>query len=264
VKTGELIDKLNRRLPLYLAESWDNPGVMVGDPDIELKGILVALDYDEKVLDFALKNNINFIFTHHPLIFSPLKNMYAKGFIPKALQKMIKNDITLYCAHTNLDSIPGGVNDVLAELIGLQDIIPLEEAEWDGEGSAGTGRTGVLAEPQSLKDFAGALKKKLHLDCIQVTGDPERIIKKVALCGGSGSRLASKAVSAGCDILVTGDVGYHNAQDAIRLDIAMIDGTHYGTEVIVLDRMMEIAEKECASKVPVMKVDQDLNTFYYL
>lgn len=264
MKIGEFIERLNKRIPLSLAESWDNPGIMVGDPDVELKGVLVALDYDDKVFDFAVKNGINFIFTHHPLIFSPLKNIYAKKYIPKVLHGMIKHDISLYCAHTNLDSISGGVNDVLAEILGLVDVVPLEEIEWDGQGRSGTGRVGNLSTPLTLEDFACKIKTRLNLEFIQVTGILKSVIKKVALCSGSGARLASKAVDAGCDILVTGDVGYHNAQDALRLGISMIDGTHYGTEVIVLDRMIEIAKEECDSVVPVIKIEENLNTFYYI
>jgi dinuclear metal center YbgI/SA1388 family protein len=264
MKIGELVNELNKRIPLNLAESWDNPGIIVGDFNSELTGAVVSLDYHEKVYAFAKEKNINFIFTHHPLIFNSLKKIDTSNFIGKTLFELIRNDISLYAAHTNLDSMPGGVNDVLADKLGLINTFPIEKIIWDGSGEAGMGRIGELERPIKLIKFSEKIKEILKIDIIQVTGDKNQIVKKIAVCGGSGGRIASKAADLGCQVLVTGDVGYHSAQDALRAGISVIDATHYATEVIILDKMKEILEEITKFKINIFKMTDNLNTFYYL
>ena len=213
------------------AESWDNPGLMTGDREAHVHKILVALDIDDNVIDEAEKSGADMIITHHPLIFRPVSSVNADNKTGRYLMRLIKKGINVYSAHTNLDVSPIGTNATLAELLGLREI---EFLMPPNEDIYSMGRVGRLEKAMKTEDFGELVKKKLGLDNIAISkaGD---YVSKIGLCTGHGSGteflLAAKAK--GCDGFVTGDVGYHEAQEAIAMGLSLFDGTHYGTEVIV-------------------------------
>ena len=240
----DIINFMEKLAPLELAESWDNVGLMVGDFDMEVKKVLVALDIDDNVINEAIENNVNMIITHHPFIFGSIKNINSSNTTGKRAIKLIKNDIAVYSAHTNLDIAKNGTNDVLAKLLQLNDTEILLKSDDD---TNGLGRVGIISNEMSFLDFSISLKEKLKMKNLTITGDTKKMIKKVGLCTGqcSGSEYMIQAKKAGCDVYVTGDLRYHEAQFANNLDLCVIDITHYGSEVLIVPKLCQYLN-DCA------------------
>lgn len=235
VKAKDIIKCMEKLAPKHLAEAWDNPGIMIGDCEMYVNKILFALDCSESVIDEAIEIGANMIITHHPMIFKGIKSVTANTSIGRKIIKAAKNDIIIYAAHTNLDIAEGGTNSVLADLIGLTDLSPLLEADKGNY----IGKTGYLKNTVKFIDFINEFKQKINAEHIVVNGDYNRIIKKIGLCTGKASSAdyITAAKNNDCDLYITGDVGYHDAQVAEELDICLIDGTHYLTEVIVVPEL---------------------------
>jgi dinuclear metal center YbgI/SA1388 family protein len=335
-KIADIVGIINKIAPPALAEAWDNPGLQIGDPSAEASRIMVALDPTPAVIDSAIAASCQLLVTHHPLIFKPLKSISAATPQGALLHKAIRGGLSVVSLHTNYDIASGGLNDLLADKIGLENGVPLkttvtgelikcsvfvpadhlervrsallqfsaplgkyrdctfavggtgtftplagadpfvgtvgkltqvheerlelllerpclsrmmkallavhpyEEPAFDlypllNEGERlGLGRVGRLAEPLSLAEYAAQLKKDLVAPSLRYVGDPAARISKVALCSGSGASLLRDAVRSGADVLVTGDVKYHEARDAEDLGIALIDAGHFPTEIIMV------------------------------
>ncbi len=238
IKCGDIVKFMEDFAPPELAESWDNVGLMIGDFDSEIKKILVALDVNDDVICEAISENADLIITHHPFIFGGIKNINSGSAMGKRIIKLIKNNIAVYSAHTNLDIVKNGTNDELAKIIGFQKTSVLIKSD---DGVNGLGRIGELAQETRFIDFVNQLKIKLKLDRVTITGDKNKVIKKVALCTGqcSGAEYMTEAKKACCDVYVTGDLRYHEAQFANNIDLCVVDVTHYGSEVIVVPVLRE-------------------------
>jgi GTP cyclohydrolase I len=237
---------LNDFAPLELAENWDNVGLLVSSSHKEINNILLALDLTDDVLNEAISRKIDFIITHHPIIFKPLKKITTQSQIQKRIIKLIQNDISLYTAHTNLDSTVGGTNDVLFDLLELKNRETLFESNSD-KYTFGLGRVGELKSPMGFIDFANYVKCKLGINSMSYSSSSVKQIKKIALCTGSASDniYIDRAVHKNCDAYITGDVTYHNAQYAVDSNINIIDGTHFATEHIFKDSIKKHIEKKC-------------------
>ncbi|NLZ93966.1 MAG: Nif3-like dinuclear metal center hexameric protein, partial [Firmicutes bacterium] len=317
LKIQTLINILEKLAPKHLALEWDNIGLQLGNLQGTVTKIYVTLDVNEDALSEAITMGADFIVTHHPFIFKPLAAIRTDQIKGRLIQRALKAGIAIYAAHTNLDMANGGVNDALAQHLGITDtrvlqpaghfalekivvyvpkeyvhnvrnamaaagagcignysncsfstegvgtFLPLEgtspfigeqgkleevkevrletvvpanlrkqvvramlkahpyeEVAYDiyallNEGRQyGLGRIGSLRNSCSLADFCQEIKKRLEIPFVRVTGDLSKVIKKVALCGGAGSDLVYAAAFAGADVLVTGDLKYHEAQDA--------------------------------------------------
>jgi dinuclear metal center YbgI/SA1388 family protein len=225
-----VIEQFEEWSPQSCAEEWDNVGLLIGDASQSVKKILVALDATEDVVNEAISGGFDFIITHHPLIYNPIKRVATDDFIGRKIIALIKNGIGCYCAHTNLDKATGGVNDCLAEKIGLTNLSPLVED--------GMGRVGFLSQKILFAEFCEKIKKSFCVDTIRFCGDEKKLVHKIGVCGGSGARYINNAIELGCDAYVTGDIGYHSAQDAIERGIALADITHYGGEIFILDEIV--------------------------
>ena len=318
--------------PLAYQESYDNAGLIVGDPDADVTGVLVSLDATEAVVDEAIAKGCNVVVAHHPIVFRGLKKLNGKTYVERTVIKAIKNDVAIYAAHTNLDNVAGGVNFHIAEKLALQnvrilapkaqvlsklvvfvpttdlgavlkavyevgagriasyehcsfrvggrgtfrplaganptvgqidqdetvneqrleillpthqenavvaamtqahpyeipayDLYPLNNANQ----TVGAGAVGDLAEPLDGAAWLSYLKTAMNLRVIRHTAPPERPIRRVALCGGSGSFLLPDAVRAGADVFVTADYKYHEFFDADGR-ILICDIGHYESEV---------------------------------
>ncbi len=241
VKAKDIIKLMEVLAPKSLAESWDNPGLMVGNSDMEVKKVLFALDCSEAVLDEAININANMIITHHPMIFKGVKSIDYSTPIGRKLIKAVKNDIVVYSAHTNLDIAEGGTNTTLANLIGLKNIQPLLQLDNDTY----IGKYGDLEKEVKFSDFIAEFKYKINTSYIVVNGNMDKVIKRVGLCTGkaSSAEYIIAAKKNNCDLYITGDIGYHDAQTAEDMDICLIDGTHYLTEVIVVPELCQYIEK---------------------
>ncbi|MEL7632287.1 MULTISPECIES: Nif3-like dinuclear metal center hexameric protein [Sporomusa] len=350
VKCRDIIAGLEQLAPGYLVEDWDNVGLLVGSPEQTIHKVSVALDVDMAVISEAIAAGADMIVAHHPLIFKKISQLRTDLPLGSMLSALIKHGIAVYTAHTNLDSAPGGVNDVLARKLNLLAIAPLttvyqeplhklavfvpashveqvrmamteagaghignyshctfqtqgigtflplagtapfigeqgklefveeyrletivaksrrseviaamlaahpyEEVAYDeyvlkNSGLRhGLGRVGRLTEPMPLAEFIQKVKTALAVEAIKVAGPADAVINTVAVCGGSGASLIEAASKAGADVLVTGDVKYHDAQQAIAEGMVIIDAGHFATEQPVVESVVRYLTL-CAGK----------------
>lgn len=215
--------------PLCLAEEWDNVGLLVGTTHTEIERVLLALDATPEAVAEAARVDAQLLLTHHPLMIHGTKRLMPG----EPAYELIRRNIGHYCAHTNLDSAVGGVNDVLAELFGLTDTRPLQPSAHDLR--AGLGRVGDIA-PQPLEALARAVAHALKTP-VRVCGDGARMVSRAAICGGGGSSLIDAARSSGAQVYISGDLKHHEALGALENGLCLIDATHAGTEMPVLKRL---------------------------
>ena len=231
-------DAINRLAPRRLAEEWDNPGLLIGDPTAEVKKIFVCLDVLEENISRAIELSAQIMVAHHPLIFHAIKNIRFDLPLGRKILRLIKNDLAVFAAHTNLDSAAGGVNDVLAKKIGLVYVKTFEDDELS------LGRLGMLETPMTAENFARHVKKSLNADNVRLIDAGDFQIKKVGVCGGAGAEFISKAKFFGAQAFVTGDVKYHEAQSAIENKIHVVDAGHFATEFPIVHDLTEYLRAE--------------------
>ena len=333
-----VISALEKLAPVHLAESWDNIGLLIGHPSLDLSGIVIALDVDMDVLEFAVEHKANLIIAHHPVIFKGITSLRADTFQGELLCRLVQQKIAVIAAHTNLDAAWGGVNDALSAVMGLKQVAPLLRTHSEklyklavfvpenhleavraamgaagaghigvyshcsfcakGEGAflplagakpfigsqgrlelvneykletivteytsrqvieamlsahpyeevaydlyllanetagVGIGRIGQLEKAMTLRQFVTKVSDSLGANSVKAVGNPEMTIQTVALCGGSGAGLLCQAKKAGADVYLTGDVKYHEAQQAAALKLALVDAGHFATEFPLVD-----------------------------
>lgn len=351
-RVKDIIGILERYFPLHLAEDWDNVGLQVGSAGRETEKIAVALDLTHEVLDQARREGAQMIITHHPLIFKGLKNIRTDGPTGSLIRQLIQADISLYTAHTNLDNAPAGLNQVLAEHLGLSDIEPLsltaagrreslyklvvfvpgthveevrqainnagagfigrysdcsyrsagigtfkpgtgtkpylgqpghleeveeyrleticpsrllqatlgamqaahpyEEVAYDvyrleNQGRVySPGRKGILPEPMTLGHLARQVSRQLAERGVRVVGDPDRQVQRAAVVSGAGASFIGELFRQPVDVLITGDLKYHEAREAAAHGLAVIDAGHQATEEIAVSYLCRLLQQECA------------------
>ncbi|MBQ1955132.1 MAG: Nif3-like dinuclear metal center hexameric protein [Clostridia bacterium] len=228
MKISELMDFLNSWAPFESAMDFDNCGLLVGDKNGEADLVLLALDLTEDVLAEAKNRGAGAILTHHPLIFRAQKSFTSEGLPYRAARL----GISVIGCHTNLDIAPGGVNDTLIGVLGLEKL---------GEVTGTGGCCAMCACPEELsepKDLALRVKDAVGLPCVRLV-DGKKPVKKVAVCCGGGASFIDAAVSDGADAMITGDIKYAAAVDAVRSGFTLIDAGHYETERIILPVLAE-------------------------
>ena len=231
-------DAVNRVAPRRLAEEWDNPGLLIGDPSAEVKRIFVCLDVLDENISRAIELDAQIIVAHHPLIFHAIKNIRFDLPLGKKISRLIKNNLAVFAAHTNLDIAEGGVNDILAKKIGLIDVKNFGDEEFS------LGRIGTLEKPMTAEDFARHVKKVLTADNVRLICAGDFPIKKVGLCGGAGADIIQKAKFFGAQAFVTGDVKYHEAQAAVENKIHVVDAGHFATEYPIVHVLADYLKDE--------------------
>ena len=231
MKAYEIASIIEKEAPLSLAYSWDNVGILCGDSEKEIKKALLTLDVNEFTVNEAIQNNCDMIISHHPILLGGIKRIDFSTSDGRMLKNLIKNEIVVFSAHTNMDTAKNGINTVLADLFELTDAKILEE---NGE-ETGLGRYGNLQKSVSLDEFCETVKTKLNTPHIRVCGDLKAKIKTVAVASGSCSDIIPLAKEKGCDVIITADMKYHNAMDSVFSGISVIDAGHYPTEIIVMD-----------------------------
>ncbi len=236
--------------PPYMAESWDNVGLLCGRSDWHVEKILVALDPFASVIDEAIADGADLIVTHHPLIFGEeLKAVNDTTQTGKCILTLAEHHIAAINAHTNLDLAPGGVNDVLAVTLGLNDIRVLNPEGVDAQGRPyGLIRAGAVAE-QPLTAFLKTVKQNLKCEGLRYVsgGKP---VRKVCVGGGSCGGAIHEVAAAGCDTLVTSDVKYNQFRTAQELGLNLIDAGHFHTE----NPVMPVLAKAIQKAFPEVKV----------
>ena len=171
MKCREIIEILDGLAPEAFACDWDNPGLLAGSREKEVKKILLTVDADDKAVERAVKTGADLLISHHPLIFKPIRHVTDEDFIGRRLIAMVRADITYYAMHTNFDAAPGCMADLAAERIGLLDCVPLEEMGETESGRAyGIGCIGRLPEPETGMKLAKRVKEKFSLPFAAVYG----------------------------------------------------------------------------------------------
>ena len=244
----EFYAALEAVLPRSLSCEWDNDGISCcPDPNISVKGVLIALDPTEDAVEEAITHGCNVILTHHPMLFRGLKTVDGRDTGSRKVIRMITHGITAMAFHTRLDAVDGGVNDILAARLGLSDVTPFGE---DGNPAGQPiGRIGCLPEAVSADEFIGMLKSALSLPAVIFAGCGKPV-HRVAVLGGGGEDDIFAAVAAGADTYVTGELKYHHLCDAPYGEINLIMAGHYHTEAPVLDRLAELVSEVCP-EIPI-------------
>ncbi len=248
---AEIIKIMDQLAPPLLAEEWDNVGLQIGDPRLPVRRIWVALDPSPEVVKAACQKEVDLLITHHPLIFRPLKSIDFETPGGSSIRMAAHHQMAIFSAHTNLDIVRDGVNDVLAQRLGLRNLSVLqpvkigERAKEDirpltgGQTEYGIGRIGSLAKAGSLKSLVSLVKKKLKLDFVKIAGDLEMKITQVAICSGSGSSLMQAFLSSKAQAYISGDIHYHDAREAEDANRAIIDIGHFPSEHLMVDALAQ-------------------------
>ncbi len=236
VQVKDVLKWIDARAPFRYAESWDNCGLQVGDPEASVKRVLVALDPSSQSFQEAENLGCQCLVTHHPLLFRPLSAVRMDRFPGNLVIRALQKGIHVISAHTNLDSAREGTNEQWVRLLSLRSVVPLEsQSSWSEEPTyGGMGRVGNLPGPVSLKTFAEQIRNALGGIPIRVVGDQGTQIRRVALCTGSGGSFIEKVISEGVEAYVTGDVKYHEAQRAVESGLNVIDVGHFASERLVV------------------------------
>ena len=214
----EIYDLINRLAPFETQAEFDNSGLLVGSAERAVEGILFALDLTEPVIDEAVARGVQLIVTHHPLMFVPRKTLTDGDYEGRLIRRLVRENLSLIAAHTNLDQAPGGINDTLAKLCGLSEVT--------GEAFI---RVGTLPEAMTAEAYAGFLAGRLG-DTVRLMGPKEAVIRRAGLCSGGGSDEWEKAAGLGCDAFISGEIKHHHALAMADRGIAAFECGHFATE----------------------------------
>ena len=218
-KAGLILERLFEQMPKELAEDYDNVGLLAGSRMSEVSTVLCALDLDERVVDEAITLGAQLIVTHHPILFRGRKNLCEDDPEGAMLVKLIRAGIALIAMHTNFDSAEEGVNDALAAMLGLENVVALESGMRVGD----IDKTSLSELAQHTEAVLGGVVRRY--------GEAGRNVSRVAVMGGSGGSYASIALEAGAEAFITGETGYHYALDIYAKGLCVLEAGHAATEL---------------------------------
>lgn len=241
MKIKEITDVIERFAPLALQESYDNAGLVVGDPEREVVRALLAVDVTEEVLAEAEREGCDLIVTHHPIIFHPLKRLNDADYVQRCVARAVRSDIALYACHTNLDSASGGMSWRLAGDLGIGSLTVLEPSPGKGEG-IGFGVVGELPEAVPMIDYLREVGRRLHVGALRHSRVVHERVRRVAVCTGAGGSLIGEARRAGAELYLTADLKYNDFMvPSGRLTVADIG--HFESEYCAIELLFEIFSK---------------------
>ncbi len=263
--------------PLSIQEEYDNSGLLIGNEENEISGVLITLDCTEEVLEEAVKKNCNLIIAHHPIIFKGLKKITGRNYVERTVEKAIRNNISIYAIHTNLDNVAEGVNKKICDKLGLTNckvLVPLSKGgAHEVAGDVGSGMLGTLKIPATEISFLNKIKRTFKAKSLRHTSLFGKKISKVAVCGGSGSFLLNEAIRQKADVFLTADFKYHQFFDAEN-KIVIADIGHYESEQftreLLRDMLMEKFSifasrfKKGEKKIPLLISTINTNPINYL
>ena len=253
---ADVLKFIETHAPSSMKMEWDNVGLLCGSKAAEVTKVLVALDPFEGVCHEAADMGAQLIVTHHPLIFRAPRAVTDDTSVGRSIMFLCRNGISAINAHTNLDQVKGGVNDVLAATLGLQNVQII-----DPKAGYGLLRCGEVEE-QSLTDFLAAVKENLGCDGLRYVNSGKSV-RKVSVGGGSCADEMMSAIRAGCDTFVTADVKYNQFWDAYDMGLNLIDAGHFYTENPVV---VYLAEKIAAAfpeiEVKISETHADCMKYY--
>lgn len=257
MKCREIIKELERLAPRRFACDWDNPGLLAGRMEKEVKKILLTLDADDAAVQRAKETGADMLLSHHPLIFRPVRHVSDEDFIGNRLISLIQADISYYAMHTNFDAAPGGMADAVAEKLLMKEGRPLEEMGVEGDIPYGIGKTGTLSKPETGMELARRVKETFGLPFVTVYGRDlyeDSPVTEAAVCPGSGGSVIKAALESHAQALITGDVSHHEGIDAAAQGLLVIDAGHYGLEHIFMDYMETFLKETLGDAVSVEKM----------
>ena len=260
VELNRIAEIIGAAAPLETQEGWDNSGWQIcldKSNGSDVNKILVTLELNEDVVAEAADSEVQLIVCHHPLIFGGIKSVDDKNVTGNMIVKLIQNGISVYVTHTPFDKCSGGNNDYLAGLLELSEIqmIPGDET--------GICRMGELKEAMAPSELAERYAERTGQDSrnYRLAGNLNQAVKQIGLCTGAGSEFFGLAAAAGCDLFVTGDVKYHEAQHARELGITLLDLGHFGSEQIFTENMASILRNALGDSVEIIESQVCLNPF---
>lgn len=241
MKCSELMEILEDYVPARYAMDWDNVGLLAGRRDREINKIMVALDADSGVVEEAVSQKVDFLLTHHPLIFSPQKRITDDPGTQSKILKLIENNVNCYAMHTNFDVVHMG--RIVCDALGLESMCPAEITCTEDGISMGIGTVSELGKPVTAGDVAELVKDTFDIDHVLLFGDENKEANKIAVVPGSGRHMEQEVFQTGADLFLTGDIGHHEGLDAMELGITVIDAGHHGLEKIFVDFMGDYLKK---------------------
>ena len=240
----EICTFLDDFAPPHLAEEWDNVGLLVGDPSAPIGRVMTCLTITPASAAEAVRERADLIVTHHPLPFKPLKRLTTDNTPGRLLLQLVRAGIAIHSPHTAFDSAAGGINQQLAEGIGLTSVVPLTPAAMHEP--LGRGRWGILPQALSLAAIANRLKGFVRIDRLQFVGDPQATIERAAVACGSAGSFLEPAIQAGCQLLITGETSFHTCLEAEARGIALLLTGHFASERFAVERLAEVLARQFA------------------
>ncbi|MCH2203432.1 MAG: Nif3-like dinuclear metal center hexameric protein [Fuerstiella sp.] len=241
---SEVCGFLDQLAPKDLAEDWDNTGLLIGRADADVTRILTCLTLTPDVATEALKQGAQLIVSHHPVMFRGVKTISDQNSEGRLLLGLIQGDVAVYSAHTRFDSAQQGVNQQLAEGFGLCRIVPMRPSESLPE--TGSGRSGWLPSPRSLKEFLGVVRGVCNAEYIEYCGEEDATVDHVGVACGSAAEFLDDAIATGCDTFVTGEARFHSALEAQAAGVNLIVMGHYSSERPAMERLAHTLEASFA------------------
>jgi len=251
ITVRDLFSIIDDIAPFSIAEDWDNCGLQAGDMSWPVRTVLVALDVSMDVMNHAAASHADLVVCHHPLMLRTPKSIDFSIMPGSAIFLAAQKKISIISAHTNLDKVQGGLNDLFASIIGVKNLRLLvsqdqyvgnvqsnQNISYDTCGN-GIGRTGELERVFSLRDLARYIKEIFQLATIRIAGDPDLLVTQVALCTGSGGSLIGDFFRSGAHVYITGDIKYHEAREIEQAGLGLIDVGHFASERIAVGLLCE-------------------------
>ncbi|MBO6575532.1 MAG: Nif3-like dinuclear metal center hexameric protein [Rhodothermales bacterium] len=242
---AELTALLEEWAPAASAESWDNSGLQIGRPETTVTGVVVALDLTPAVIQEARRLGANLVITHHPMFFSPIKQITPATLVGSMALQLAESGLAHYAIHTNLDAAREGVSFALARKLGLNHLEFLQERADDSE--TGLGTVGEYDEPIPIEAFLARIADALAVNGVRHVSSPGMRVRRVAVCGGSGSSFLALALASAADAYVTADVKYHQFFDALNPDgtpaLAYVDVGHYESEAMTEELLVAFLDR---------------------
>ena len=238
-RLGDLLEQLDQEIPLAAAESWDKVGLLIGDPDSLVTGIVLTLDVTPQAIELAEANGANLIIAHHPLIFAPLTSLREDRPEQSLIRTLIHKDIAVIALHTNLDAAPGGTGDSLADALELREAARAIFAPLPFRPELGHGRILELQEPIHLTDLRRITQNRLESSGVRCNDNQDLQIKRLAVFPGSFDEAwVDLLVEQEIEAIITGELKHHVGLMLKLRGIAALDTGHDVSERVVLPRLL--------------------------
>lgn len=235
----DIITVIETTYPKHAALEWDNVGLLFGRRNKVVLTIFVALDATDEIIEEAIRQRADMLITHHPLVFSPLKQITDDDLVGKRLLRLSQYDIAYYAMHTNYDILR--MAELAGEKLGLTNMEVLEVT--DIEKGIGIGKVGALSQGMTVKACCELVKQAFQLDAVKVYGALDENVQRVAISPGSGKHMSEHAVCKHADVFITAEIDHHEGIDSVSEGMAIIDAGHYGLEHIFIEDIAAFLRK---------------------